>query len=505
MAHQPIKKIVIVGGGTAGWMAAASLSRFAVGKPISITLIESTIIGTVGVGEATIPSIVQFNNSIGLDELDFIRATRASFKLGIQFENWNKIGEQFFHPFSDYGVNFNGVEFQHYFYRLRKADPTQNLHNYSLSCQLAKHNNFAQPLENSNNPLADYSYAYHFDAMLYAKVLRELAISRGVIHIDEKVARVNLCEADGFIESVLLANEQIVTGDLFIDCTGFKGLLIEETLNTGYEDWQEWLLCDSAVAVQCESSGEPAPYTRTTALDAGWMWQIPLQHRMGNGYVFSSRFLDKETATTTLLEKISGKPITTPKPFSFKAGRRKKVWNKNCYALGLASGFLEPLESTSISLIQTGITHLLTFFPDMSFDQAMINEVNRRHQHEMERIRDFIILHYKLTQRTDTEFWRYCQAMEIPASLQHKIDLFKSCGHLLQHEPEAFEKASWLSIYHGFCVEPLRTDNRINHVSNSDIANQLAKMKSMLEQAGKNAISHGDFIQKHCVAPDFDK
>jgi tryptophan halogenase len=503
--NNQISSIVIVGGGTAGWMAAASLSRFAADKPISITLIESTIIGTVGVGEATIPSIVHYNNTIGLDELEFIRATRASFKLGIQFEHWNKLGEQFFHPFSDYGVNFNGVEFQHYFYRLKKIDPMQNLHDYSLSCQLAKENNFAQPLENPDSPLADYSYAYHFDASLYAKVLRELSTSRGVIHIDEKVAQVNLRETDGFIESVLLANGQVVAGDLFIDCTGFKGLLIEETLQTGYEDWQHWLLCDAAVAVQCENTAEPTPYTRVTALEAGWMWRIPLQHRMGNGYVFSSRFLDKEKATETLLEKITGKPISNPKSFSFKAGRRKKVWNKNCYALGLTSGFLEPLESTSISLIQTGITHLLTFFPDMSFDQAMISEVNRRHQHEMERIRDFIILHYKLTQRTDTEFWRHCQAMELPASLQHKIDLFKSCGHLLQHEPEAFEKASWLSIYHGFGIEPRRTDNRIAHISDNDIANQLAKIKSMLAQAGKNAISHNEFIQKHCIAPRFEQ
>ena len=504
MTHQPIKKIVIIGGGTAGWMAAASLSRFALGKNLSITLIESTIIGTVGVGEATIPSIVAFNNSIGLDELEFIRATRASFKLGIQFEDWRTSGEQFFHPFADYGINFNGVEFQHYFYRLQKNNPAENLRDYSIACQLAQHNHFAQPLENPNNPLADFSYAYHFDATLYAKVLRDLALARSVIHMDEKVERVNLREADGFIASVLLANGQTVEGDLFIDCTGFKGLLIEDTLKTGYEDWQDWLLCDSAAAVQCANTGEPTPYTRVTALDAGWMWQIPLQHRMGNGYVFSSRFLDKESATKTLLEKISGNPLTTPKPFSFQAGRRKKVWNKNCYALGLASGFLEPLESTSISLIQTGITHLLTFFPDTSFDSAMINEVNRRHQHEMERIRDFIILHYKLTQRTDTEFWRYCQSMKIPDSLQHKIELFKSSGHILQHEPEAFEQSSWLSIYHGFGVTPQRTDNRIDHLKDADIKMQLEKIKQSLAQAGKNAVTHGEFIRKHCVAPDFE-
>lgn len=503
--HQPISKIVIVGGGTAGWMAAASLSRFAQGKSLNITLIESTVIGTVGVGEATIPSIVNYNHSIGLDELDFIRATRASFKLGIQFENWCKPNSQFFHPFADYGINFNGIDFQHYFYRLKRENPAENLADYSIACQLAKHNHFAQPLESSKNPLADFSYAYHFDAMLYAKLLRELSIGRGVIHIDEKVEAIYLRESDGFIASVRLADGQVIEGDLFIDCTGFKGLLIEETLNTGYEDWQEWLLCDSAVAVQCANTQEPTPYTRVTALDSGWMWQIPLQHRMGNGYVFSNRFIDKEKAKETLLQKISGTPLTTPKLFSFQAGRRKKAWNKNCYALGLASGFLEPLESTSISLIQTGITHLLTFFPDLSFDQAMIDEVNRRHQHEMERIRDFIILHYKLTQRDDTEFWRYCQAMKIPDSLQHKIDLFKSCGYLLQHEPEAFEPSSWLSIYHGFDLIPARTDNRIDHFTIDEIKVQLEKIKGSLDQAGRQSISHGEFIRKHCIAPDFDQ
>lgn len=501
MHHQPVNRIVIVGGGTAGWMAAASLSHFLKTKDIDITLIESTAIGTVGVGEATIPSIVAFNHSIGLDELDFIRATRATFKLGIQFEDWCSQGEKFFHPFADYGINFSGVDFHHYYYRLKREVPSLHLQDYSIACQLAKHDHFAQPLERPDNPLADYSYAYHFDAVLYAELLRNLSVSRGVKRLDQKVQHVNLRD-DGFIESLLLDNSDLIAGDLFIDCTGFKGLLIEETLKTGYEDWQHWLLCDSAVAVQSRSQAL-TPYTRTTALDAGWMWRIPLQHRMGNGYVFSSRFLQKEKAVNTLLEKITGEPINTPKPFSFKAGRRKQVWNKNCYALGLASGFLEPLESTSISLIQTGITHLLTFFPDMSFDQTMINEVNRRHQHEMERIRDFIILHYKLTQRTDTEFWRYCQAMEIPPSLQHKIDLFKSCGHLLQHEPEAFEKSSWLSIYHGFDIIPERTDNRIDHISNQDIKQQLQKIKLTLEHAGKNAISHEAFIHQHCAALDF--
>lgn len=496
--NNELKSVVIVGGGTAGWMAAASLARFLQNKEATVTLIESTAIGTVGVGEATLPSIVNFNHNIGINELDFIRATQATFKLGIEFENWSSLGKSFFHPFSDYGVNLKGIDFHHYFYRLQKSGVVMDLRDYSIACSLAKHGRFAQPLENPPSPLADYSYAYHFDAILYAKLLREHAIKQGVHCIDQSINAVNLRSDDGFIESVQLQNGAVVQGDLFIDCTGFKGLLIEETLKTGYEDWSHWLLCDSAIAAQSENETEIRPYTRTTALDAGWMWRIPLQHRMGNGVVYSSRFIDSDQATTTLLNKINGEPITQPRKFSFQAGRRKQVWNKNCYALGLASGFLEPLESTSISLIQTGITHILSFFPDKSFNPHMIAEINRRHLHEMEHIRDFIILHYKLSSRTDTEFWRYCQAMDVPDTLKHKIELFKSCGHILLHQPEAFQQSSWLTMYHGFNVTPERYDERANQVSLDELNSHFEKMKSILTSAGQQATTHTEFIRTHC-------
>ena len=300
---EPIRSVVIVGGGTAGWMAAASLVRFLKNKNTSLTLIESSAIGIVGVGEATLPSIVNFNHNIGINELDFIRATQATFKLGIQFENWRSPGSKFFHPFSDFGIASNGIDFHHYFYRLKKTRTDINLEDYSIACQMANRNRFAQPHNSPPSPLADYSYAYHFDAVLYANLLRVHATSQGVRCIDQSINQVKLRSSDGFIESVQLEDGTVITGDLFIDCTGFKGLLIEETLNTGYEDWNHWLLCNSAVAAQSELNAPPAPYTRTTALDVGWLWRIPLQHRMGNGIVYSSHFTDAETVTDTLLRR----------------------------------------------------------------------------------------------------------------------------------------------------------------------------------------------------------
>lgn len=501
MSGKPIRKVVIAGGGTAGWMAAASLSRFARGRDLSITLIESSGIGTIGVGEATIPSIVRFNHGLGIDELDFIRATGATFKLGIQFEDWRERGHKFFHPFSDYGTPNGGVDFHHYFYRLRKAGRSsgRDLTDYSIACSLATHGNFAQPLLNPPSPLADYAYAYHFDAGRYAEFLRELATGNGVRRLDGKIVEVRLRPGDGFIQSLLLDDGSSLEGDLFIDCTGFRGLLIEEALQTGYEDWSHWLPCDSAVAAQTERVGAPLPYTRTTALDSGWMWRIPLQHRTGSGYVFSSHFLEKEKAQTTLLENLQSPPLHDPRSFHFRAGRRRQVWNKNCFALGLASGFLEPLESTSISLIQTGIAQLLTFFPDRAFDPAMIAEVNRRHRHELENIRDFIVLHYKLNRREDTEFWRHCRAMAIPDSLQHKIDLFRSCGHIAMYQPEAFEESSWLSMYHGFGLDPLRYDARADAISQSELSAHLHRMRDSLEKAGRDAMPHGNFLRRHCL------
>lgn len=495
---EAIKKIVIVGGGTAGWMTAASLARYAQGKDLEVTLIESSSIGTVGVGEATIPNIVNFNRNLGIDEIELIKTTQATFKLGIQFENWQNIGEQFFHPFSDYGMQVNGVDFHHYLNKIN--DTSFKLSDFSFPSVLAKHGKFAQPTPQPNNPIADYSYAYHFDAGLYADFLKKFSINLGVTQIDALINKVNLNPSSGFIDSVTLDNGEKVDGCLFIDCSGFKGLLIEDALQTGYEDWSHWLICDKAIAIQTELVGEPTPYTRSIAKENGWQWRIPLQHRMGNGYIYSSQFESDDVAEQVLLSSIEGKTINKARKFNFKPGRRKQMWNKNCVAVGLSSGFLEPLESTSISLIQSAIAKLLTFFPDKSFNQADINEVNRLHNTEMEHVRDFLILHYKASSRDDSKFWRHCQDMEIPETLAHKIDLFKSRGHIIQHECESFEPASWLTMYNAFGIKPDRYDTRANSIATHVIQENISKMAASIENSAKQAISHQAFIDKHCKA-----
>ncbi len=496
----PITKIIIVGGGTAGWMAAASLIRFAENKNLSVTLIESSSIGTIGVGEATIPNIVTFNHNLGIDEIEFIKATQATFKLGIQFENWSDTNHSFFHPFADYGIKIDNVEFHHYLNRLKSSGEKLNLADYCFSCVLANKGRFAQPHPNPPTPLADYSYAYHFDADLYATFLKDFSINRGVNHIDAKINKVNQDAETGFIESVTLAGDKIICADLFIDCSGFRGLLIEGALQTGYEDWSKWLPCDRALAIQTKSTSEPVPYTRSIARDNGWQWQIPLQNRTGNGYIFSSHFETTENAQKVLLENIKGEKITEVREFKFKAGRRKKIWNKNCFSLGLACGFLEPLESTSISLIQTAIGKLLRFFPNKSFNSADITEVNRLHNQELENIRDFLVLHYKLTRRDDTEFWRHCQSMEIPKSLLHKINLFKSRGYIAMYDNESFEPASWLTMYNAFNQTPLRYDDRADLIEAEVIKRHLEQMRESINKAASDALPHQQFIDLHCNA-----
>lgn len=488
-----VNSVVILGGGTAGWMAAASLARYFEGREASVTLVESETIGTVGVGEATIPSIRNFNASLGIDELDFIRATGATFKLGIEFVDWHRPGERFFHPFADFGQPLNGVAFHHYLNRLG----LDNLEDYCFAIQLARRDRFAQPHSEPPTPLAAYGYAYHFDAGRYAQFLREYAESKGVERIEGKVAQVVQHPDSGFIEALHLEAGQIVEGQLFIDCSGFRGLLIEQTLGAGHEDWRQWLPCDSAVAVQADGMEEPTPYTQCTALEAGWQWRIPLQARTGNGYVYSREFCSDERAKATLLERVPS-PLNEPKHFRFAAGPRKSVWEKNCFALGLASGFLEPLESTSISLIQTGISKLLSFFPETGFNQHDRDEVNRQHRHEFERIRDFLVLHYKATERDDSEFWRYCRNMPVPDSLAHKMALFEHRGHIVQLEPEAFDPDSWLAIYGGMGIQPNQYDVRADKVPLDVLQKELEKMRGMIAQAAGQAMPHKEFIARHC-------
>lgn len=497
---QAIKKIVIVGGGTTGWMAAASLSKFVEDKAISITLVESPNIGTIGVGEATIPNIVGFNKTLGIDEVELIKATQATFKLGIQFENWHKLGENFFHPFADYGLKINQVDFHHYVNRVKASGSQHNLQDYSFACALAKQGKFAQANSDPQSPLADYSYAYHFDAALYAKFLSSFATKKGVEHIVANVCDVKLNPTSGFIESVLLEDGGHIEGDLFLDCSGFKALLIDGAMNIGVDDLSQWLPCNKAVAVQTELVAEPAPYTRAIANSAGWQWCIPLQHRMGNGYIYSDKFIDSKTAEAELLATVKGKTLNEVRHFDLPLAKRKVIWDKNCVALGLAAGFLEPLESLGLSLIQTALSKLYTFFPDTSFNQYDIDEVNRLHNAELDRVVDFLALHYKLTERTDTPFWRHCQTMPITEALTHKIGVYKSQGHVVMYDNESFEQSSWLSMYNGFNVNPKRYDSRAKNIDLTLIEKNLAQMKNSMVSAAEQAMSHQQFIDKHCRA-----
>ncbi len=502
-AQHSIKQIVILGGGTAGWMTAASLAHYLRHRQCQITLIESCAIGTVGVGEATIPSIVNFNHGLGIDELEFLRATQGSFKLGIQFEDWLEPGSRFFHPFSDYGIDHQTLPFHHYYYALKAHEQALELGDYSLACQLARQGRFAQPRQPPQSPLGDYGYAYHFDAGRYALFLREYAEQRGVRRIDARMHGVTRNAENGFIEALSLDDGQRVQGDLFIDCSGFRALLMQETLKTGFEDWSHWLFADSAVAVQSAlpHAEDIVPYTRSIAKDAGWVWHIPLQHRQGNGYVYSSRFCDPQRAWDTLSQCLTHEPCSEPRHLSFKTGRSLKMWEGNCVAIGLSSGFLEPLESTSISLIQTGIAHLLQFFPHQGIDPVRVKEVNRRHRHEMESIRDFILLHYILNQRQHNDMWHAYRNLSLPDTLEHKIELFKSCGHIVQYPPETFETSSWLTMFEGFGIRPRDIDDRASQMPASVLSEQLAGIRQQLRHVAAQADSHASVIAKHCAAP----
>lgn len=500
-----IRKIVIVGGGTAGWMAAASLSNHLKHTPTEICLIESEEIGTVGVGEATLPALRSFNAEQGINEIDFIKNTQATFKLGIEFRNWYQQEHSFFHPFSEYGVHLNGLSFYHYWHRAKGLRQHHSIGDYSPATMLARYGKFGPPNPNPPSQLSRYGYAFHFDAALYGQYLRKIAVDRGVARKLDKINDVALRKSDGFIEAVITESGERLDGDLFIDCSGFRGLLIEQALGTGYEDWSHWLPCDRAVAVQSRTTGPPTPYTRATALDAGWQWRIPLQHRMGNGYVYCSHYLDDETALRTLQQNLEGSQISDPNFIKFVTGRRKKFWNKNCVALGLSAGFMEPLESTSIALIQTGLAKLTNFFPKNGFNRDETEQANKLSQAEWEETRDFLILHYKANQRTDTQFWKDCRQMKIPDSLDTKMRLYKSCGYMPRHDGDAFDDANWISMYAGFNILPEKYDIRTHAISDEQLVTALTSMRKALEQAVAQAPTHAEFIAKHCTAEPPDQ
>jgi tryptophan 7-halogenase len=488
-----VKKVVIAGGGTAGWLAAAALSQ-QLGRVLDITLIESDEIGTIGVGEATIPPIRVFHKLLQIDEREFMRATAATFKLGILFENWARKGDRYIHSFGRNGKPTWMCEFHNFWLRSLELGVKSELGEYCFELQAAKAGKFA------TSPQLDINFAYHFDAGQYAKFLRKFAEGHGIRRLEGKIREVKQRPDSGFIESLVLHSGEIVAGDLFVDCTGFRGLLIEQTLKTGYEDWSQWLPCDSAAAVQTELTGPAPPYTRSIAHDAGWRWCIPLQHRVGNGLVFSSRYLGDEAAKEELLRSIDGNPITAPRVLKFQTGRRRQVWNKNCVALGLASGFIEPLESTSIHLMMVGVTRLMHLFPYSGIRQSAIDQYNEGARIEMEKTRDFVVLHYHATERDDSPFWRHCRDMAIPETLAHRIQLFRDSAYAYQGADELFRVDSWSQVMLGQRIMPSAYHPAARVLGEQELTKFLADFRASIEQTVARMPAHQDFVNQYCKA-----
>ena len=493
MSDRRIRNIVIVGGGTAGWMAAAALARL-LDRSTTITLVESDEIGTVGVGEATIPPIIAYNNMLGINEDEFLAATKGTFKLGIEFVDWGAPGERYFHPFGCHGQDFQGVHFHQLYLRESKRRPLGDIAQWSMSATAAALGRFARPAPEAPLPLCQLAYAFHFDAGLYARFLRGLAERDGVRRVEGRIVDASLNDESGHVEAIRLADGSEIPGELFVDCSGFRGLLIEEKLGAGYESWKHWLPCDRAVAVPSEYPGQPDPFTRSTARSAGWQWRIPLQHRMGNGLVYAADHLDDAAAEALLLANLEGRPLAEPRRLSFTAGRRRLAWKGNVVSLGLSSGFIEPLESTSIHLIQSGIVKLLALFPDRQFNPVERDEYNRQMQDVFEDVRDFIILHYKATRRDDSDFWNYCRTMDIPDSLQNKLELWRAKGRLFREGRELFGTASWVAVLLGQGVVPADHEPPADALEQEMITDALEKMRLSYRAMAEHMPAHGDFI-----------
>src|ERR1700761_3573615 len=491
--RRPVRRVVIAGGGTAGWMTAACLGK-TLGKGLDIRLVESDEIGTVGVGEATIPTLLTFHNLAGVDEREFMAATQATFKLGIRFEGWRDVGEDYIHSFGTTGTDHWTAGFQHFWLKGRDRRLARRYGEYCLELRAAEENRFA------HLPRAGMNYAFHLDATLYAKYLRKHSERLGVQRIEGKIAEV-LRHADGDIAALRLADGSLLEGDLFVDCTGMRALLLGDTLGVKLEDWSHWLPCDRAVALQTQSVAPAVPYVRSIAHPFGWQWQIPLQHRVGNGMVYSSRHVSDDEALATLEANLQGEVLTRPRVIPFKPCQRETVWERNCVAIGLSSGFLEPLESTSIHLIQRGIIRLLQCFPNEGVRQADIDEYNQQTRNEMEHIRDFIILHYKVTNRSDSAFWDYCRTMEVPASLQHRIDMFRESGRVFRMPNELFAENSWIQVMLGQGITPEQHHHIADLMNDVELNGFLEEIRGRVERTVAQLPPHADYVARYCERP----
>ncbi|MCH8615428.1 tryptophan 7-halogenase [Sphingomonas sp. SM33] len=498
MLAQTSLNVVVVGGGTAGWMTAAALAKL-LPNACNIHLVESEEIGIVGVGEATLPHIRSFNERLGIREAEFMARTRATFKLGIDFENWGRIGDRYIHPFGTFGRGQGEVDFHQYWLRmLHEGRPVDELERYSMACMMARLGKFALPSQDPADVTSTFNYAYQFDATLYAPFLRSIAEGLGAKRTEGRIVDVELDGETGNIRAVKLSSGERIEGDLFIDCSGFVALLIGKALNEPFQDWSKWLPCDRAVAMPCRTETAVTPYTGVIAMEAGWRWRIPLQHRTGNGYVHSSAFIDEQSATDALVAAVEGEKIAEPRVLRFKAGRRERSWVKNCVAIGLASGFLEPLESTSIYLIQAAITALLELFPEKDIADADRDEFNRVIDLEYDRIRDFLILHYHATERTDSEFWNYTRTMVIPDSLAEKLELFRRRGRVVKYREGVFLEASWIAVYLGQRIYPEDHDLRADLPNPDALQKGMESFKGEVIIAAESMPDHLGMIAQYC-------
>ncbi|HEY0044151.1 MAG TPA: tryptophan halogenase family protein [Allosphingosinicella sp.] len=493
-------RVVIVGGGTAGWMTAAALAKL-LPERATVRLVESEAIGIVGVGEATLPHIRAFNERLGIDEREFMATTRATFKLGIEFENWGRIGDSYIHPFGAFGRGSDdAIDFHHYWLRMRQAGAdVAGLEQYSMACMAARLNRFALPDSDPESIGSNFGYAYQFDANLFAPYLRAFAERFGTVRTEGRVVGVSRHGESGDIASIAMESGEVIEGDLFVDCSGFVSLLLGRTLEEPFQDWSRWLPADRAVAMPCRTETAVTPYTSAIAMDAGWRWRIPLQHRTGNGYVYSSGFIGDDEAASKLVAAVEGEKLADPRFLRFKAGRRERSWVGNCVGVGLASGFLEPLESTSIYLIQAAITGLIELFPEKRVAAADRDEFNRLIDMEYDRIRDFLILHYHATERDDSDFWNYVRTMEVPDTLAEKIELFRRRGRVVKYREGVFLDASWIAVYLGQRVMPEGYDARADAAPADSVMREMEGLRAEIRAQAEAMPDHRAYIERYCA------